>query len=169
MTTILQKYGMNLIKEHELDKKRILFEYDFELTMDNIKSFLENKLKMEIIDLKIVKKTFSENDSLNFHIDDCQLITNKNIPQYNKEKYIQIDKNKYLYFNNEMNKLPIYTAIFYSSTYDIDFTGGELILADNTKIKAKNKTGIILDSREVHKVTPIKSGVRNSCVVKIYN
>jgi hypothetical protein len=64
--------------------------------------------------------------------------------------------------------LPTKTILFYKSSWNIDFTGGILRFADSTEIKPKINTGIIFNSIEVHMVTPIKSGTRKVCVVKIY-
>lgn len=164
----LKRHGIKLIEEFDLKKSRQSFKYDFELTEENILSFLKEKLEIEIEKFEIITKRFVTDDNLKFHIDDCQIVTLRNPPTYNINQYIHLEKNKYLFFNNKFNSLPKFTALFYSSDYGTDFTGGILTLADDTQIIAMKGTGIILDSREAHMVTPIKSGTRITTIVKIY-
>lgn len=170
-TNYLYTIGEKLLEKYQLDKKRIEFEYDFKI-IDNksdekIKEFILSKLNItneQIKNAVIIHKTINEN-GLKWHIDDCQIIKRKTLPITNVQKFIKIDENKYLYFNTP--KLPIFTILFYSSTYNQDFTGGILNLVDK-KIFPKKGHGIMFDSREVHMVTPIKSGIRKVTLVKIY-
>lgn len=166
----LKAYGIKLIERFKLDELRIQFEYDFELTEENIISFLKSKkiFDSDTNQIEIATKKFVTNDNLKFHIDDCQLVKLKIPPTYNVDQYIHLEDNKYLYFNNKFKVLPKFTAIFYSSTHGIDFDGGILTFADEKQIIPKAKSGIIFDSREAHMVMSIKSGTRTSTIVKIY-
>jgi hypothetical protein len=167
----LKIYGSRLLDEYNLVASRRSFVYDFELTYDNIKKFAESLLSLEIENMEIVAKSFGTTHSasgLKWHIDDCQLVTLKQPPIYNLDQYLHLEGAKYLYFNNKYKVLPKYTVLFYQSTQGIDFTGGELVLADDTKIIPCRGHGFALDSKESHMVLPIKSGVRVSTIVKIY-
>jgi hypothetical protein len=111
---------------------------------------------------------------LKWHIDDCVINNRKEPPTYNLEQYILLSANpaeskyRYLYFNTPTKRLPRYTLLFYSSTYGEDFTGGKLCLSDGVEILPVKGHGFLLDSREVHMVTPVKTGERRVSVVKIY-
>jgi hypothetical protein len=163
--------GKQINKEYSLEEKRVEFTFDFvingEETDEEIKKFIELKLgiskeqtKNAIIIHKIIDKK-----GLNWHIDDCQIITRNKPPIFNLEKFIPIGDKKYLFFNTP--KLPYLTILFYSSTYDEDFEGGILKLIDK-EIYPKKGQGIMFDSKEVHMVTPIKSGIRKITLVKLY-
>ena len=82
------------------------------------------------------------------------------------ERYWNIKGNKYLYSSSGM--IPLYTCVLYFSDFGKDFTGGEFRFVDGTSIKPQCGLGIAFDSREVHMVTPVKSGNRKSMVVKLY-
>ena len=165
---LLQEYGQELISKYNLTDKRSMYYYDFELTHDNILRFCEQKLNKKINNYEIINKEFQDKQSLKYHIDDCQIIKMKIEPLYNKEKYIHIKDNYYLFVNNQYNKIPEATFIFYESTYDIDFTGGILVLSDKTNIYPKKNMCILIDGCEVHKVTPIINGKRKSTILKMY-
>jgi hypothetical protein len=168
---LLYNIGKQLLKDYDLKTCRIFFEFTNNDIKSNefIKKFIKDKLNISFEEdlIDIIRKQIPEN-GINYHIDDCVLITKKTQPTYNKERYIQISENKYLYFNNRFNKIPQKTIIFYMSTYGEDFTGGILRLCDDFEFKPKKYTGIVLDSREVHMVTQIISGTRNIILVKIY-
>jgi len=195
---LLEKYNLKDYRQYFTFDFDINFDINFDNldnldnpdNLDNliksnivIKNFIRTKLNISFHDdyIDIIHKKIPE-IGLNWHIDDCVIVTKKSVrknklninnlffsePKYNKERYIKITENKYLYYNNKFNKLPIKTIIFYSSTYGEDFTGGILKLCDDTEIKPQKYTGIVLDSREAHMVTPVKSGNRFVTLVKIY-
>jgi hypothetical protein len=186
-TPKLLLYGRELATRFNLYQIRKYFAFDFEiniatendLEMTNtaIKAFiianreyfnLEDDILSAIEDhIIIVHKTIPDT-GLKWHIDDCQIIKRKTAPEYNKECYIPLDEHKYLYFNTSNGKLPKYTLLFYSSTYDVDFKGGILVFGDGTQIKPVKGTGILFDSREVHMVTPVIEGIRQVTLIKIY-
>ena len=56
----------------------------------------------------------------------------------------------------------------YLSNYLLDFQGGQLEFIDGTIIKPIKGDIIIFDSREIHRVNPLKSGIRNCIVMKLY-
>ena len=170
----LKRYGKQLLGNVELNlaPKRRSFVFDFEPTAENIVSFIRG-MGYDFTDIDIIDKTWAFSDTktkigLKDHVDDCQLVHRKEPPSYNGELYMRLDDDYYLYFNNKFRKLPLMTFIFYMSTYGTDFNGGILRLADDTEIFAQAGHGFVIDSKEVHMVTPITKGTRRSIVVKIY-
>ena len=184
----LKIIGKELLNKYKLEQYKKYFTFDFDINFDNfdnfdnsndpnklnktnkiIKKFIRTNLNIDFDEnyIDIIHKKIAD-DGLNWHIDDCVIVTKKSEPIYNKERYIKISDSKYLYFHNRFNRLPTKTIIFYSSTHGIDFDGGILKFADDTEIKPEKYTGLIFDSREAHCVTPIKSGNRYVSLVKIY-
>jgi hypothetical protein len=172
-TPLLYKIGTDLNTTYNLSQHRQKFTFDFEIndsdSNETIKEFILSNLNIpaeKLSSCQIIHKTINEN-GLKWHIDDCQIVTRKEPPIYDVEKFIKIDSNKYLFFKTPSNKLPSKTILFYLSTYGVDFEGGILRLIDDEIIPKKGE-GIMFDSREVHMVTPVKSGIRKICLVKIY-
>ena len=174
----IQKYGKLILERYNLSSARKEFTFDFIINHDaepstandTIRAFLEHTLhftQQQATNAVIVHKTIDK-PGLKWHIDDCQLVNFKTAPSYNLEQYIHLEGSKYLYFNTPTKTLPKFTILFYSSTYKVDFDGGELILADGAQIKPEKQKGIMIDSREAHMVLPVSRGVRNVSVVKIY-
>lgn len=173
------KYGRNMLEQYNLATARkefnsgiIINQSDPTASNPAIMEYIRTLVPTELLDdpetqVAIVHKTI-EKPGLSWHIDDCQITKRNKPPTYNTECYILLEDNKYLYFNTPNKKLPKYTLLFYSSTYNEDFTGGLLVLADNTTVKPRAGWGFMLDSREAHMVTPVLSGDRFVTVVKIY-
>jgi len=163
----LKNFGIEMINKYELKNKRIIFNFE----TSNYIDICEKIINKKIIKYKMINRVFNNNTNLKelkYHIDDCQLVTLKQTPIFNQNKYIKITSNKYLFINNEMNQIPLFTVIFYLSDYNIDFSGGIFIFADGTKIYPQKNLGILFDGREVHMVTPITHGSRKSTIIKIY-
>jgi hypothetical protein len=187
----LKIIGKALLNKYKLEQYRKYFAFDFDINFDNfdnfdnsndpnklnktndiIKNFIRTNLNIDFDQnyIDIIHKKIAD-DGLNWHIDDCVIVTKKSVrkdddikdddindndindndikdddindndikdddiklsflsvknklninnlffsePNYNKERYIKISENKYLYFNNRFNKLPNKTIIFYSS------------------------------------------------------
>lgn len=167
MSNISQLYlfGKELINKYDLIKMR----KEFQFILDDIKddytiiNFIKTNLLLNNYDYEIIRKQTPDN-GLNWHLDDAQVITTNKEPEINKDRYIKLSDKKYIY----RNKVPIYTIIFYLSTYKKDFNGGILRFCDDKEIKSQSNHGIIFDSREIHMVTHIKSGIRNVIVCKCY-
>jgi hypothetical protein len=185
-TPAIYKWGKKIQEDLNLSAIRRAFEFLFEMNADTpretiidfIKDFIRSELQVEITEadaehIVIVHKTIPR-EGLKWHIDDCVINNRKEPPTYNLEQYIPLEVNpaeskyRYLYFNTPTKRLPRYTLLFYSSTYGEDFTGGKLCLSDGVEVLAQRGHGFLLDSREVHMVTPVKSGERRVSVVKIY-
>lgn len=142
----------------------------FDLVVFNINSIIHDISNHVNIDLEnykfmIIPKTNKKGFSMKWHIDDVAMIkTNKNA--INDECGIIIgDKQKYRLYHKL--DLPIYSAIIYLSEYNVDFTGGEFEFL-NQKIEPKKNHVLFFDSREVHRVNIVKSGIRENILIKFY-
>jgi len=173
-------WGKKLQEDLNLSAVRRVFTFPFDMTpetpRETIIDFIREALGIQEFNAEhvvIVHKTIQQ-PGLKWHIDDCVINNRKEPPSYNLEQYILLEANpdeskyKYLYFNTPTKQLPRYTLLFYSSTYGEDFTGGKLCLSDGMEVLPQRGQGFMLDSREVHMVTPVKSGDRRVSVVKIY-
>jgi hypothetical protein len=189
-------WGKKIVEDLNLVAARRQFTFDFPLdstTPNNvIIDFINTNLGItdfNLDEIAIIHKKIDK-PGLKWHIDDCVINVRKDKPTYNVDQYILLESNlgsnlesnlgtnletnlekeryKYLYFNTPTKRLPRYTILFYCSTYNKDFTGGKLCLSDGMEILPKKGNGILIDAREVHMVTPVKTGERNVVVVKIY-
>lgn len=133
-------------------------------------SYFENEYGLLLN--KYEKKTiFRENQigfNMGWHVDDCSIYKHKQTEENkHNERYNNIAINeKFSLFHKEI--LPKYTMIIYLTEYGKDFTGGEFCFVDQI-VKPKKYDVILFDSREVHKVTELKSGTRKNILVKFYN
>ncbi len=174
-SSILKKYGETIINNHTIFKRRQKFIWDIDLTSQkDIEDFIKELLYLEPstkIMLDIRQKQFGHGLKLNelkWHMDDHQLVKLKEKPIYNTHLYTHISGKHYLYCSNELHKAPSYTIIFYQSTQGQDFEGGELVLADGTKIIPVDHEGLVIDSKEIHCILPVKKGIRTSTIVKVF-
>lgn len=177
-------YGRKILEMFpNIVSSRKSFEFDFDIdhfgnpddSNKNIRDFVKNLgFSQEESDNAVIVHKSIKPEGLSWHIDDCQLVKYKKNkePIYNLDQYILLDntgdKLVYLYFNTPTKKLPKFTILFYSSTYQTDFEGGILNLADGTHVIPIKKHGFVLDSREAHMVTRVTKGIRNTTVIKIY-
>ena len=125
------------------------------------------------MEMEIIRREFAadgEKTGLGWHIDDCQLVSKKTPPTYSLERFIHLFDDWWLYISGARLRIPRWTMILYLSTEGStkDFIGGRLRLADGTEYRPVAGLGILIDSREVHMVTPVNSGKRKSIVIKIY-
>lgn len=166
--------GVRRIKEEFIDKKRIEFIINFteekiyENNHEKMINYVINGIKSSYnLDLtkfnnKSYIKTNEKDFYMNWHCDDCAVIKHK--LNYNTEKNnVKLDDKYSLYYTT----LPIYTMIVYLSDYKVDFTGGEFCFVDKIIYPQKYKV-LLFDSKEIHKVNKIKSGVRKVILVKFY-
>lgn len=174
-SSILKKYGNTILNDNIIFKKRQKFIWDIDLTSQKeIEHFVKELLFLDSskkIMLDIRQKQFGPDLSLSelkWHMDDHQLVKLKTTPTYNNKLYKHISGKNYLYCCNSFSRAPDYTIIFYQSTQGNEFEGGELVLADDTKIIPCNHEGIIMDSKEIHCVLPVKKGIRSSTIVKVF-
>lgn len=181
---VILTYGRKVLEMFpNIVSSRKSFEFNFDIdhsdnpdnSNGNIRQFVKNLgFTQEESDNAVIVHKNIKPEGLSWHIDDCQLVKYKKgkEPIYNLDQYILLDnigdKLVYLYFNTPTKKLPKFTILFYSSTYQVDFEGGILNLADGTKVVPVKNHGFVLDSKEAHMVTRVTKGIRNVTVVKIY-
>ena len=190
---IIKLYGLKLLQDiPNLAKLRRPFQFDFPVNAETpLQQFVDyiNTLEITTTEGEPVIATMENiiaickelpNTGLPFHIDDCQLVK-KSTPLLEPDptKYTLIqapgvgERGKHIYLFRNAKNSPTgnparITVLFYSSTWGKDFTGGELVLADGTIVKPEKGHGFILDAREAHMVNPVKTGIRNVTLVKIY-
>lgn len=189
---IMETVGILLNTKYDLPAKRIYFSFDSKLKRSDItegnirsilpdelfqssgsfddspaESFIERHATFPVSHIDMLERNFDSVDytDLKWHIDDVQVVDRKIIYK-NHERYWNIKGNKYLYSSS--GTIPLYTCVLYFSDFGVDFMGGEFRFVDGTSIKPSRGMGIAFDSREVHMVTPVKSGHRESMVVKLY-
>ena len=187
---LLEQFGLQFLERWQLPAKRKTFTFDLSFTRDavdetNILGILPSSLFHQSLDgnpleatsfmdiqrqpithIEILRRDFGGDLlDLKWHIDDVQLVSRKVIYK-NPERYYKLTDKHYLYTNDAA--IPQWTIVLYFSDYGVDFTGGEFRFVDGTSIKPTRGMGIAFDSREVHMVTPVKSGTRHSLIVKLY-
>ncbi len=194
MNKILYDYGKKLL-DKEIIKKRYILQYNnenfindirelddenikivFKKELDNIIEKLdllsEYKEELKKLDIEIIvrNKTKEENYYLNWHFDDKKLIVHK---KHNKnivhDLEIIYEDDKYIYglYNKNNDKKLLYTLIFYVSSWNIDFIGGEFNFIDKI-IKPIKGMILLFHSNELHKVNLLNNGKRKAIVVKFY-
>jgi hypothetical protein len=158
MQNILVEYGKTLLPK-VIDKRKLLYFENPEEVIENI-----DILKIPYSKYEIVKRFHTNNEyNLNWHIDNRQLQKHKIENKTDNLEIIYLsDKYKYGLWTHK--EYPKYTAIIYLTS---DFEGGEFCFVDKI-IKPKRGDIIIFDSREVHKVNKLKSGIRNCYVIKFF-
>ena len=162
----LEKYGLELLENNPNIRKSRKFGI-----INNYQGFNDSTIKELNLDIDldkynivITKKINQKGFSMKWHVDDAQLI--KHRPNQIVDQQIFIYNKHYLCYNGK--NPPEYTCLIYDSTYNQDFTGGILEFADKTTVKPDKGMYVFFDSREVHKVNPIKSGIRINYLIKFY-
>ena len=161
---LIEILGIALLEKYpEIKHIRKSFIFDPIILTNNdlIFEFINsNLIDLTNFNIEVVHKAI-DRDGLKPHFDDYQLI--KNNPKDNFDRFIHIKNKFYLY---RITKEPIFTILFYKSTYNVDFTGGELCLVDE-KIIPKRGEGFMISSKEAHHVNR-HDGNREVTVVKLY-
>ncbi len=194
MNKILYDYGKKLL-DKEIIKKRYILQYNNENFINNIRELDDENIKivfkkeldniiekldllseykeeLKKLDIEIIvrNKTKEENYYLNWHFDDKKLIVHK---KHNKnivhDLEIIYEDDKYIYglYNKNNDKKLLYTLIFYVSSWNIDFIGGEFNFIDKI-IKPIKGMILLFHSNELHKVNLLNNGKRKAIVVKFY-
>ena len=132
---------------------------DHEQVLNEIATLLS--IHLDAYHYEWVDRTTTDGFSMKWHCDDTAVIKTK----YQNETGGMMINPRYKLYHKQT--LPTYTAILYATDYGIDFTGGEFEFVDQ-QILPQRQHVLIFDSREVHRVLPVKSGIRNSVVRKFY-
>ena len=163
-------YGRHLLEENpEIIAKRhiVCIDHNDIVTGDQLIQLIKQHFPIvneHNFTFECKSKTNTEGFYMKPHVDDCQIVSNTKKTE-NLEKYIHVNDTKCLYHRNN---LPIYTVLYYCSQSKIDFTGGKLVFADGLQFEPVKGMFVFFDSREVHYVTPVKSGERTNWIVKMY-
>lgn len=183
MQNLIHNLGKKRLEDLQLQNKRIMFNLDLENdeihdlsddedttepTTDNLVKITLKKIKNNFnlnlykYKTKVIERNNDINFYLNWHIDDCAIFKHNDTEnKYNNEP---LDET-YSLFHKE--KIPIYTMVIYLTSHDKDFYGGEFEFVDKV-IKPQKYDVILFDSREVHRVRRLRSGIRKNILVKFY-
>lgn len=160
MTSYLLDYCKNIFEKENLKSyRKINIINDF--TIDNLKDIIN----IDEYNYDIIKKENIKGYYMNWHLDNAKVMNHKKNfigKTYNQQPIS--DRHAIYYYL----KKPDFSLIIYNSTYNKDFTGGTLEFIDGLKIYPDKGLYILFDSREIHKVNKIKSGIRNSYLIKFY-
>jgi predicted 2-oxoglutarate/Fe(II)-dependent dioxygenase YbiX len=156
-------YGLSIVDKHKNCRRYINIGYVFVLDDFSIDMFinllsLHLSIDLSIFSYKVVKRTSESGFSMKWHVDDCIVYKTSN----SDDKYMLLPKDK----NNVPNNVPIFSAVYYLSGPD-DFTGGEFEFVDEI-ISPQQGFVLFFNSNEVHRVLPVKSGIRKSILIKFY-
>lgn len=162
MQNILFQYGQEIAKKYKNERK--FLKLDNLLEPIDLREIIHS-LKIPHTHYEIVKRFHTDDQyNIKWHIDNQQLQKHK-IENSTHDLNIIYQNEKYKYgLWTQGNNLPTYTAIIYLSS---NFEGGEFCFVDYS-IKPQKGDVIIFNSKEVHKVNPLKSGTRNCYVIKFY-
>jgi hypothetical protein len=164
----LYQYGMSHVQDYksirtilsiELNENKTETEY---ITGQFI-SFVQQhcKLHPDQYRYEIVERSSEKGFSMKWHIDDKIVVKRP----YNPDTDISLNET-YQLCNRSMDT-PVYSSILYLSTYGEDFTGGAFEFVDKV-VYPKKHTILFFDSREVHRVQPLTSGIRQTILCKWY-
>ena len=101
MATKLIEYGRQIQDTFGLREKRKPFTFDPAIiTMpmpDHLHRFLTDLVGEPVSYFEIVNRVFNPNQSLKFHIDDCQIVSRREVPLYDTHRFIPITDTLYIY------------------------------------------------------------------------
>jgi hypothetical protein len=197
MNTIFLKYGQDIIDKYNLIQKRricnvyfqqwfrdlrTLFDTNYN-TKEYIESFCQTNLTTILqsisapLDYNIISKlkcsvvirnAINTHYKIDWHMDDH--IPHRHPlemePQLHDLQIIGRD-DKYVYSLWNSGIVPEYTIIIYFTSYGIHFHGGEFEFLNGTVIQPKCGDVVFFDSREIHRVRRLLSGIRQCIVVKL--
>ena len=166
----IQHYGKELINKDPAILSSIKIGFYENKDSQNYVSDLINlqELQLPILlenySIKIVEKEHGPGFFMKWHMDDGQVIKhNKNtLP---RPSQLIVNEKKAIHFQETP---PKYSLIYYLSSYGEDFEGGLFEFCDGRIIKPEKNKYIFFDSRYIHRVHPVKSGIRKNILIKFY-
>lgn len=168
MSNLIYQLGKKRLENGNLYHRLIfnLGNYDHDdtdsIVMITIK-YIQEKHQLNLFGFR-AEKIERENKigfSMKWHIDDCSIYKHKTT---DGKIHNEILNEKYSL--HHLKLLPKFTMMIYL-TGGNDFEGGEFEFVDKT-IKPEKYDVILFDSREVHRVKELKSGVRKNILVKFF-
>lgn len=164
-STVLYHYGCTILPH----VKPIRFTYTLDdISLDHIFSTVLQHRNIDLSDFiyEKVERESTEGFSMKWHMDDRVVVKLKKECEIVPEDVLIHEDYKVSKRNKDKN-LPSYSAVVYLSDYNKDFTCGEFEFVDEIILPKKNKM-IFFDSNEVHRVQPVKSGIRKAILYKFY-
>lgn len=131
---------------------------------------LFNKI-LDCFEINLIKYNFKVSHRItnkgyyqNWHLDGKRVFENRKgiicpTNPTNNEKYV---------LHNIFDPTPIYSILYYGSTYDQDFKGGLIEFINGIKIKPYKNLCIIFDSNLGHQVTLQTDGQRSCYLIMVY-
>jgi hypothetical protein len=165
MATVLYHYGCTILPR--VKPIRLTCTLD-DISLDTIFSTVKllRNIDLSVYEYVKVERESTEGFSMKWHMDDRVLIKLKKECEVDPTDVLIHEDYKVTKRNKDKN-LPSYSVIVYQSDYNKDFTCGEFEFVDEIILPKKNKM-IFFDSQEVHRVQPVKSGIRKAILYKFY-
>lgn len=149
------------IKEWVKNKPMIIQRTPFIAnTLDDIHAFVAKSVSHDLTPV-VSERTTSDGFYMGLHRDDYHL------DHYKFKKGIRDDTLWSKMYDT--GKRPVVTVIWYRSTQDIDFVGGNLRFHDGYMVRPVKDSAILFDSNDLHEVTlqTRKEGIENTRTVVI--
>lgn len=162
--TALYQYGMSHVQDYKSIRTILSIELnETESITGQFISFLQQHVPLhpDQYRYEIVERSSEKGFAMKWHIDDKIVVKRP----YNPDTDISISNTYQLC--NRSTDTPVYSSILYLSTYGEDFTGGAFEFVDQV-VYPKKHTILFFDSREVHRVQPLTSGIRKTILCKWY-
>ncbi len=159
----LLHYCRHLFEQNKLIEQRKIGKFsDYEsFSLDHIRTIID----IDAYDFTICEKRNLAGFSMKWHLDDASIVKHCKHRLPTHGNHIFFSDRYTIYYPK---KKPVYSLIVYESSYGIDFTGGELEFCDDTIIRPERGMYILFNSDELHCVHEIKSGIRNTYLIKFY-
>ncbi len=168
MQETIYAFGKKRASDDSIKKSRKIFNLgtfiDGDL-IENAKFLLNERYNISLInfDMEIIQRENKIGFYQNWHIDDCAVFKHKDTQ--NKTNNIPLNDKYSLYHSKP---LPTYTMIIYLTSHGTDFIGGEFEFVDQI-IKPRKHDVVFFDSKEVHKVNTLRSGIRKNILIKFFD
>ena len=170
--SIIQQYGQELLnKDSTISSSLKIGLYENKNSQNQVSistpinlQELQLPILPENYSIKIVEKEHGPGFFMKWHMDDGQVIKhNKNtLP---RPSQLIVNEKKAIHFQETP---PKYSLIYYLSSYGEDFEGGLFEFCDGRIIQPEKNKYIFFDSRYIHRVHPVKSGIRKNILIKFY-
>jgi len=167
MGSHLQEYGKSILTDEIRNIRKVGFIENYEKIDNKILVKIVNEIglfDLNEVTYYLKQKQHVKGDEMKWHADDGIV---SRVPENNDYEGTYISHNKMLVYPGNEDR-PLYTLIVYGSDYGQDFNGGELVFSDDMRIKPRRGMYVFFDSREIHKLETVKSGRRNSTLIKFY-
>lgn len=165
MANVLYNYGCTILPTYK--PVRFTCKLD-DISLEHIYSTIKQHrgIDLSAYEYEKVERESGEGFSMKWHMDDRVVVKLKKECKVDPEDLLINEHYKVSRRNKDKN-LPSYSVIVYLTDYSKDFTCGEFEFVDEIILPKKNVM-IFFDSHEVHRVQPVKSGIRKAILYKFY-